>query len=246
MGHFVIFGSTGGIGSKLSEILSGQKHQITLATRSEERGKALAEKLHQDYHVIDFSNSRTLQIGLEQIIAKFGDIDGVANCIGTLFLKPLHLTTDEEWQNVMTANLTYAFYILKACCPYFEKHKRGSIVLLSSAAAQIGMVNHEVISAAKAGLTGMMRAAAASYAASHVRINVVAPGLVNTPLTREITTNAMSLKSSVAMHPLGRIGQPDDIAHAIAWLLSGESSWVTGQVLSVDGGLSSLKLRTGT
>jgi NAD(P)-dependent dehydrogenase (short-subunit alcohol dehydrogenase family) len=243
MGHFVIFGATGGIGSKLAEILTAQKHQVTIASRNEEKAKQLAGKLKQEYHVIDFSSSHNLQEAFEQILTKFGDVDGIANCIGTLYLKPLHLTTDEEWRNVLTANLTYAFYILKTACPYFEKHKKGSIVLLSSAAAQIGLTNHEVISAAKAGLIGLMRSAAASYAPSHVRINVVAPGLVNTPLTTGITSNEASLKTSLSMHPLGRIGEPKDIAHAISWLLSEEASWITGQVLSVDGGLSSLKLR---
>lgn len=244
MGHFVIFGATGGIGSKLAEILTLQKHQITLATRSEEKGQALAQKLNQDYHVINFSSSHTTGQSLEQIIMKFGEIDGLVNCIGSLYLKPLHLTSDEEWHTVLTANLTYSFYILKAACPYFEKHKKGSIVLLSSAAAQIGMANHEVISAAKAGLIGLMRATAATYAPSHLRINVVAPGFVNTPLTAGITSNEASMKASIAMHPLGRIGEPKDVAHAISWLLSNEASWITGQVLSVDGGLSSLQLRT--
>ncbi|MBS0604518.1 MAG: SDR family oxidoreductase [Verrucomicrobia bacterium] len=244
MGHFVIFGATGGIGSKLCELLTAQKHQVTLAVRSEDKGKMLAQKLRQEYHIVDFSNSRSVQQGLEQIVAKFGEIDGIANCIGSLFLKPLHLTTDEEWHTVLTANLTYAFYILKAACPYFEKKKKGSIVMLSSAAAQIGLANHEAIGAAKAGLIGLTRAAAASYAPSHLRINVVAPGLVNTPLTAALTSNEASMKTSVSMHPLGRIGEPDDIAHAIAWLLGGEASWITGQVLTVDGGLSSLKLRS--
>lgn len=224
MGHFVIFGATGRIGSKLAEILTAQKHQITLATRSKEKGMALAQKLRQDYHIVDYSNSSSIQQGLEQIVAKFGDVDGIANCIGTLYLKPLHLTSDEEWHTILTANLTYAFYILKAACPYFEKRKKGAIVLLTSAAAQLGLADHEAISAAKAGLVGLMRSAAASYAQAHVRINVAAPGFTDTP---------PNLQSNLAL--------PEDMAHAISWLLSEEASSITGQVLSVDGDLSTSK-----
>ena len=123
------------------------------------------------------------------------------------------------------------------------RQTRGSIVLMSSAAAQIGLPNHEAIAAAKAGVIGLMRSAAASYASSCIRVNAVAPGLVETPLSRSITTNEAALKASIAMHPLGRIGTPEDIASAVHWLLGPDSAWVTGQAIGVDGGLAGLKGR---
>jgi 3-oxoacyl-[acyl-carrier protein] reductase len=123
------------------------------------------------------------------------------------------------------------------------EQKRGSIVLVSSCAAQIGLVNHEAISAAKGAIDALVRSAAASYAEKQVRVNAIAPGLVDTPLSHPITSNELALKTSIGFHPLGRIGKPEEIALAIKWLLSDQSSWITGQVLSVDGGLSHIKTR---
>jgi 3-oxoacyl-[acyl-carrier protein] reductase len=119
----------------------------------------------------------------------------------------------------------------------------GSIVLVSSAAARIGIANHEAIAAAKAGVAGLTLSAAATYAPRGIRVNCVSPGLVVSGLTQRITSNEASLKASVAMHALGRAGSPEDVASAIAWLLDPEQSWVTGQVLGVDGGLGSLRSR---
>jgi NAD(P)-dependent dehydrogenase (short-subunit alcohol dehydrogenase family) len=119
----------------------------------------------------------------------------------------------------------------------------GSIVLLASAAAEVGLVNHEAIAAAKAGVIGLGRAAAATYARQGIRVNVVAPGLVDTPLSASILSNELARQASVDMHPLGRIGTAEDVASAIDWLLSREASWVTGQVLGVDGGLASVRGR---
>ena len=107
------------------------------------------------------------------------------------------------------------------------------------AAAQAGVPNHAAIAAAKAGVEGLVRATAATYASRGLRINAVAPGLVETPLTARITGNEAARAASEKMHGLGRIGDPDDIAHAVRYLL--ESTWTTGQVLVVDGGLSGVK-----
>ena len=108
------------------------------------------------------------------------------------------------------------------------------------------MINHEAIAAAKAGVVGLAQSAAATYARYNIRVNCVAPGLTRTPLTATLTTNEASLKASTALHPLGRIGEPHEIASAIAWLLDPEQSWVTGQVIAVDGGLSSVQPRLAT
>jgi len=118
-----------------------------------------------------------------------------------------------------------------------------SSALVSSAAARIGLPNHEAIAAAKAAVEGMALSAAATYAKNGIRVNCVAPGLTRTPLTASLTRSEAQLKASVAMHPLGRIGEPDDVAAAIDWLLSPESAWITGQALGVDGGLATVKAR---
>jgi NAD(P)-dependent dehydrogenase (short-subunit alcohol dehydrogenase family) len=169
-------------------------------------------------------------------------LSGVVNCAGSLLLKPAHQTSQQEFDETVAANLTTAFATIRSAAPILRK-SGGSIVLVSSAAAQIGLPNHEVIGAVKAAVGGLAVSAAATYASSKIRVNAVAPGLVRTPMTSRIVENEVSLKASTAMHSLGRIGEPSDVASLIAWLLGPESSWITGQVWAVDGGLSGLKGR---
>ncbi|MEM7516422.1 MAG: SDR family oxidoreductase, partial [Planctomycetota bacterium] len=113
--------------------------------------------------------------------------------------------------------------------------------LMSSAAARVGLAHHESIAAAKAGIEGLAVSAAATYSRFGVRVNTVAPGLVRTPLSAKLTSNEAQVKASEAMHPLGRIGEPEDVAGVIDWLLTGSSTWVTGQNFGVDGGLARVR-----
>jgi len=172
----------------------------------------------------------------------FGTLQGATNLVGSILLKPAHLTTDEEFETTLQLNLKSAFYTVRAATKAMLT-SGGSIVLASSVATKIGLVNHEAIAAAKGGINGLVLSTAATYASRNIRVNAVAPGLVRTPLSAKMTSNELSLKASVAMHPLGRIGEPDDVATAIAWLLNPHTTWVTGQILSIDGGLASVRLR---
>ena len=142
----------------------------------------------------------------------------------------------------VATNLTSAFAVLRAAAKAMTA-TGGSIALVSSAAARVGLVNHEAIAAAKAGVIGLTLSAAATYAPRGIRVNCVAPGLVRTPMTTRLTANEASLKASTAMHALGRVGDPADVAGAIEWLLGPESGWVTGQVLGIDGGLATVRPR---
>ncbi len=237
----VIFGATGGIGSELANILTNRGCSVLLCSRNEEVLKELSLKLSQKYYVVDGAKEEDVESFFSQLSAQGQKIDGVVNCIGSFCIKPIQATSAKVWEEVMRVNLGSSFYILKQALKVMEAQKEGSIVLISSGAAKVGLAHHEAISAAKSGIEGLIRSAAASYAGSGIRINGIAPGLTKTPLSSSITQNPEALKHSLKFHPLGRIGTPQDIAFSIAWLLSEESSWISGEILSVDGGLAHLK-----
>lgn len=239
---YLIFGGTGGIGSALARRLAESGARLGLVARTRQPLDELAGELDAEAIEADATRFEQVDSAVERVIERFGRLDGAVNCVGSILLKPAHLTSEEEYRQTIALNLDSSFALVRAAARPLTK-TNGSLVLLSTAAAQTGLMNHEAIAAAKAGVEGLARSAAATYAKQGVRVNVVAPGLVDTPLAARITGNAASLKASEAMHPLGRIGRAEDVASAIAWLLDPAQSWVTGQVLSVDGGLAHLRGR---
>jgi NAD(P)-dependent dehydrogenase (short-subunit alcohol dehydrogenase family) len=239
---YVVFGTYGGIGSALCRRLAKRGAHLVEAGRDEVRLASLAAELGAETFSLDASDSRQVQSCMNRAAQLHGHIDGAANCVGSLLLKPAHLLSDEEWDAAIATNLKSAFAVVRAAAITMAQHG-GSVVLLSSAAARVGLPNHEAISAAKAGIEGLALAASASYAAKRIRVNCVAPGLTRTPLTARLLQNEAMAKASAAMHALGRIGEPDDVASAIDWLLDPEQSWVTGQVIGIDGGLSKIRSR---
>lgn len=239
---YVLFGAAGGIGQNLCRRLAAQGARVLLAGRSQERLQELAEELKAPTCVLNPTRFDEVDACIEQAVALFGRLDGAANCIGSIVLKPAHSTSEAEWSDTIAANLTTAFAITRASAKAMQ-NTGGSIVLVSSAAARIGLANHEAIAAAKAGIIGLTLSAAATYGPRGIRVNCVAPGLVRTPMTARLTANDATLKMSTAIHALGRIGEPDDVAAAIEWLLSPQQSWVTGQTLGIDGGLGTIRAR---
>ncbi len=239
-GVYLILGASGGIGSALCRRLSASNARLAFAGRRVDRLRALADELGGSIHPLDATSVDEVQKAVDDVIAEHGRLDGLANCVGSILLKPAHRTSAEEWRGTLAANLDSAFAAVRAGASGMLA-TGGSIVLVSSAAARVGLPNHEAIAAAKAGVVGLALSAAASYAPRGIRVNVVSPGLVRTPLSDEITRSPASEKASLAMHALGRLGEPGDVASAIAWFLDSEQSWVTGQVLGVDGGLGSVR-----
>jgi 3-oxoacyl-[acyl-carrier protein] reductase len=235
----VIIGATGGIGSVLSKSLKYKGARLFLIARNATSLESLADELDSDHVSGNIAETRFAKNTFDKAFETLGKIDGIVNLAGSMHLKPAHLTTDEEWQHTFNQNVTSSFNAIRFGYPHTEK--QCSIVLMSSVAGVIGLQNHEAISASKAAVIGLTKSAAASYAPKGLRVNCIAPGLVETPLSQRITSNPNARKASTSLHPLGRIGQPDDIVPVIEFLLGDSSSWVTGQVFGIDGGLSTIK-----
>ena len=191
---------------------------------------------------VDATDPDAIDALADRAAAELGGLDGLVNCAGSILLKPAHLTSTADWQATIATNLTSAFGCVRAA-GRLMKGEGGSVVLVSSAAARVGLANHEAIAAAKAGIIGLVLSAAATYAKQKVRFNAVAPGLVRTPLSKGLLSSELAEKASVGMHPLGRLGEPDEVAAAIDWFLDPAQGWITGQVLGIDGGLADLRGR---
>jgi 3-oxoacyl-[acyl-carrier protein] reductase len=239
---YVVLGATGGIGSALCRRLAARGARLTVAARDCRRTRALGAELGAQPLPIDATCAAHVDRCFAEALEHHGRIDGVVNCVGSLVLKPAHLTTDDEWASALATNLTSAFLTVRAAVRAMTG-TGGAVVLMSSAAARVGIANHEAVAAAKAGVLGLVLSSAASYAGRGIRVNAVAPGLVRTPLTAALTADERSVKGLAALHPLGRIGEPDEVASAIEWLLDPAQSWITGHVFGIDGGLATVRSR---
>lgn len=234
----VIIGATGTTGSCLARRLVAGSKKVFLVGRDAGRLQELASELKAGFAVADLSSSDSLM----EAISSAGPVTSFVNCVGSILLKPAHLTSDAEFREVVETNLFSAFATVK-CAGKALRANGGSVVLMSSAAAKLGIANHEAIAAAKAGIEGLAKSAAATYAGANIRFNVVSPGLVKTGLTKRIWEVPAMASASADLHALGRLGEPEQIASIIAWLIEPENDWITGQVIGVDGGLGSVQPR---
>ena len=234
---YIIAGATGVTGQAIAKELS-INNDVHLIGRDEEKLSLLSDEIKSPYSVIDLEN--TLPIKEFQKTFEYDEIKGLVNCIGSIYLRPLHGSSVEDFNSVINVNLFSSYYLLAA---FARKMKNGSAVFFSSVAASKGLSNHELISAAKAGIEGMARSAAASYAKDNLRVNVIAPSIMDTNMSAKILNSETAVEISKSMHPIPKIGDVNDILPVVRWLLSSESKWVTGQTIHVDGGFSTVKPR---
>jgi NAD(P)-dependent dehydrogenase (short-subunit alcohol dehydrogenase family) len=233
----LITGGSGGIGAEVARRVAAQGGKAVIVARDAGRLAAVANETNAAPFVGDVLDNDGFGTLVKRIETEVGEIDGVVHAVGSVFLKPLHATSLEDWRNTLEINATSAFIVMRNVMPVLMRRKRGSVVLFSTVATSTGLQNHESIAAAKSAIEGLVTAAAISYARYGIRVNAVAPALTRTGLSKSLWQNEALLAASVAMHPLGRIGEPADIAPAVMYFLSDESAWTTGQILGVDGGL---------
>ncbi len=239
----IVLGATGGIGSALVRRLTQRGETVFALARDQGRLEELSRATGAASVVCDAREAESVRIAVDSALEKAGRIDGAACLVGSILIKPVQSTSTAEFVEALNQNLLPAFHLVRAAAPAMGRGEGGSIVLMSSAAARIGLPHHEAIAAAKAGVEGLTRSAAASFAARNVRVNAVAAGLVRTPLSARLTASPQALEASAKLHALGRIGEADEVASLLDWLLSADATWATGQVLGMDGGLASLAVR---
>ncbi len=231
---YLIVGATGSIGSNLATQLYDSNKEVHLVGRNEDETKSLSEKLGFTYTIAD-----VLEDGfVDKIKSDVKDIKGLAYCVGSIDLKPLKIASETDFNKCMKLNLYSAVELIKGYQDSLKKNK-GSIVLFSTVAAQRGFTNHSIIASAKAAVEGLAVSIAAEFA-PNIRVNCIALSLTNSKIAQPILKNTVLAEGIAKAHPLKRIGEGKDGAALAKFLLTEESSWVTGQVIAVDGGRSKL------
>jgi len=231
---YLIFGATGAIGSNLANQLHKSDDDIHLVSRNEEEIKSLSEKLKCTYSVVDVLENNFI----DKIKSEITEIKGIAYCVGSIDLKPLKMVSENDFQKCMKLNLYSAVEVIKAYQDSLKKNK-GSIILFSTVAAKRGFTNHSIIASTKAAVEGLTISLAAEFA-PNIRVNCIAPSLTNSKIAQPLLKNTIMAESIAKAHPMKRIGEGKDAAAMAKFLLTDESSWITGQIIGVDGGRSSI------
>ena len=237
----LITGAAGGLGKSLADHLASEGWQLIVTSRDADRLKNAFGDQHLQI-TADCATpegvSRIFEIAQEHSLIP----QAFAHCVGNIRLGALHRLSRAEFDESIEANLSSAFHSLAGFVGHLRQHNLpGSAVLVSSVAAQIGTPNHEAVAAAKAGVEGLARGTAATYAPYGIRVNVVAPGIMDSPATERLLATDALRAAAARQYPLPGIGSTTELAELMAWLLSHRSGRVTAQVWSVDGGFTGVR-----
>jgi NAD(P)-dependent dehydrogenase (short-subunit alcohol dehydrogenase family) len=241
MGTYIIIGGSGGIGSALARRLKATSQDIFLIGRNAQSLSNMSQELGAKYAVADVTDGTALA----SAIADAGpSIDGLCYAAGTINLKPIARLTADDFRRDFEVNAMGAALAVQAALPALKAstNATSSILLFSTVAVAQGFAAHASVGMAKGAVEGLVKSLAAELAPK-IRVNAIAPSLTKTPLAKGLTSNEQMATTIAGLHPLQRLGEPDDIAALAALLLLPESGWITGQIIGVDGGRSSLRTK---
>ncbi len=232
----LIFGATGSVGSSLTKLVKESSMDAHLIGKNEDEISNLKDQTGFSYSIADVSDENfieTIDKDLDGL-----EISGIAYCVGSIDLKPLNLVSKKDYLKSFELNLFPIVEIIKKYKDNLKKNK-SSVVLFSTVAVKQGFPNHSIISPVKASLEGLTVSLAAELA-PNVRVNCIAPSLSKSKMAGKILSNPKIAEGIAKQHPLKRVGEGYDSAALARFLLSDESSWITGQIIGVDGGRSNV------
>ncbi|ASS37744.1 3-oxoacyl-[acyl-carrier-protein] reductase [Mogibacterium pumilum] len=238
----LITGAAGGIGTAIAERLKSEGFNLALNVRTmrpqfkELVGKLSDESCHVQVVLGDISNSEDCKRMVEEVIKEQGQIDVLVNNAGITRDKFIMQMSEADFEDVITNNLNSAFYLSKYVSRHMMRRKSGRIINMSSIVGLHGNAGQANYAAAKAGMIGLTKSFAKEFASRNILVNAIAPGFIETPMTDNLTDDVKEkIKAGI---PLGTIGEPSDVANLTAFLAGKESRYITGQVISVDGGMN--------
>lgn len=224
---YLVVGASSGIGLALTRTLIEKGDKVTAISRN--RGE-LPDQSEINYISYDVTSQEAIDLGTDSF-------DGLAYCPGSINLKPFHRLKQEDFLSDYHINVLGAIHLLQQCLPLLKKGNSPSVVLFSTVAVNKGMTFHSSIASAKGAIEGLTKSLAAEFA-PNIRVNCIAPSIVDTPLASRLLSTPEKIEVSAKRHPLKEIGQPNDIATMAAFLLSEQARWITGQIIGIDGGMS--------